>query len=59
MAIDGFSDVRRDSIVCIYIYIRMCDTGFVIKFEETSCEDDNSVRRQYKVVSYINCHTYL
>ena len=36
--------------VCIvYVYcvcIRMRNTGFVIKLEETSSEDDDSVRKQ-------------
>ena len=30
----------------------MRDTGFVIKLEETSCEDNDSVKKQYKIVSY-------
>ena len=42
MAVDDFSNVWHDSIACICIC--MHDTGFVIKLEETSHEDNDSVK---------------
>ena len=39
--------------MCNRVHTHMCDTGFVIKLEESSHEDNDSVRKQYKILEHL------
>ena len=54
MTAGGFSDMWYDSLL-----MYMCDTGIMTKLEETSSENDCSVRSHYKLFSCIVTPVYI